>query len=245
MYRIYRNGQIEYYHKKKTNDKFWDEHWMSNAKEDELKAENQFILDTICKYNNQGDRILEAGCGSGFFLYPMHYCGFKAIGVDFAKKTLYSVKRRVPQLKLCVGNLEKLPFRDKSFDGYWSIGVIEHFKYGYAQILNECYRILKIGGIAYISFPYMNLLRKLKGKIRMYNGWDHELESLQFYQYALDYNRVKRIWESQGFEFLDKHYMFSHKYLNFGNNKLIKSITDPWHHHSILLIFRKTTTNPG
>ena len=239
MHRIHRNGQIEYYQEKKADEDFWEKHWASTDIENNLNSENQFILDSLCIYNSKGNRILEAGCGSCSFLYSMHYYGYQAIGVDFAKRTLQTVKRIAPELELCIGNLGKLPFRDATFDGYWSIGVIEHFKDGYGHILNECYRILRVGGVAYISFPYMNLLRKIKGMCRLYNTRRNIKENLEFYQYALDHKLVRKTFEGYGFEFLNKRYMFSYKLLNFCENNVAKLFLNPWHHHSIMLIFRK------
>jgi SAM-dependent methyltransferase len=238
MFRIYRNGQLEYYHAKRTDEEFWEEHWSSSNSQDHLKPQNEFIVDTLFRFNSPGDRILEAGCGSCGFLYPMHCYGYRAVGLDFARKTLQFVKKSRPELRLLVGDLENLPFDDSSFDGYWSIGVIEHFKNGYGQLLDECRRILKIGGVAYISFPYMNLLRKAKGKCGMYDKTEPK-ENLAFYQYALNHKQVKRTWVNHGFEFLDQRYMFPYKRLQSGI-RLLDVLLDPWHHHSRMLIFRKT-----
>lgn len=237
MLRIYRSGQLEYYHAKRTDEDFWEDHWSSSNNPDQLKPQNQFIEDTLFKFNPPGDKILEAGCGSCSFLYPMHRYGYRAVGLDFARKTLQSVKNSKPELGLLVGDLEKLPFDDSAFDGYWSIGVIEHFKDGYDQLLGECRRILRVGGMAYISFPYMNLMRKAKGKFAMY-GQTEPTGNLDFYQYALDHKRVTRTWVSHGFEFLDQRYMFPYEGLKSGI-RMLDLLLDPWHHHSIMLIFRK------
>lgn len=236
MYRVYRNRQLEYY-KKEAGKSYWEEHWKPYNLKDELKKENQFIQHTLFRYNSPGSRVLEGGCGSCSFLYPIKYSGYQAIGVDFAEKTLQSVKQIAPELILCIGDLTTLAFKDASFDGYWSIGVVEHLKNGYEKLLIECHRILKTGGIAYISFPYMNLLRKLKGKFGFY---DKKVpDGMEFYQYALDAKAVRKKWEDYGFEFIKKFYMFPHHKFNFFKNKIIKMLIDPWHHHSIMLIFKK------
>lgn len=237
MHRIYRRGQIEYYYEKRVDEELWEEHWSSYNLENELKKENQFFKHTLYRYNSRDEKIIEAGCGSCSFLYTMHYNGYKSVGVDFARKTLCSVKNIASELNLCVGNLERLPFEDASFSGYWSIGVIEHFRDSYEKVLVECNRVLKNGGIAYISFPYMNLLRKIKGALGVY---DNKLSNkMEFYQYALNYKAVIDKWENHGFSLTNKCYMFPHKKFNFIKNKLIKFILDPFHHHSIMLIFRK------
>lgn len=239
MVRIYRDGQLEYYNIKRTDEEFWEEHWSSSNEDyDNLGSTNSFIEGTLLRYNSRGDRILEAGCGSCAFLYPMHCYGFQAVGLDFARRTLSSVRRSKPDLKLLVGDLERLPFGDEWFHGYWSIGVIEHFKNGYGGVLEECRRVLRMGGIAYISFPYMNLLRKLKGKCKVYPDSLGGSADLEFYQYALDHKRVMRAWMKHGFEFIGQRYMFPYPRLHSGV-RLLDAISDPWHHHSMMLIFKK------
>jgi len=236
MYRIYRSGQLEYF-QKKADKSFWEEHWEACNLEEELKKENQFIQRTLFQYNAHGSRVLEGGCGSCSFLYPMKYSGYQAVGVDFAEKTLQAVKKIAPELTLCIGDLTTLAFKDASFDAYWSIGVIEHFINGYEEILIECKRVLKDGGIAYISFPYMNFLRRLKGKLGCYKKMP--LEDMEFYQYVLDQKLVKKKWEDYGFKFLDRFYMFPHFRHNFIKSRVIHFLTDPWHHHSVMLLFKK------
>jgi SAM-dependent methyltransferase len=238
--RIYRNGQLEYYQFARPTENFWKEHWKKEIDNLGIRwnSNNEFIKKTIFKYNSLGDRILEAGCGLCGFLYTMHYQGYKAIGIDFAKDTLLYVKKLKPELNLCISNVRRLPFKDKSFDAYWSIGVIEHYKNGYKEIISECHRVLKSGAIAYISFPYMNLLRKIKAKFGMYDR-KVPLKNLQFYQYALNHKRVRKTVEDYGFTYLGKVYMFPYIRFNFIKNKLIKLLIDPWHHHSIMLIFKK------
>jgi len=236
MCRTYKNGQLAYY-KEKADQGFWEDHWKTYDLKEGLKKENQFVRETLCQYNSQGSVVFEGGCGSCSFLYPMHHMGYKAMGVDYTEKTLRSVKQIAPELILCAGDLTNLSFKKNSFDAYWSIGVIEHFEGGYEKILNECSRILRTGGIAYISFPYMNMLRKVKGKFGLY---DNKVpDGMEFYQYALDYKTVKNQWKNHGFEFLDKFYMFPHHKYRFLKNKILNLLMDPWHHHSIMLVFRK------
>ena len=236
MNRIYKNGQLEYF-RKSADRSFWEGHWKESKLRDELKKENRFLMDSLFRYNAPGDKILEAGCGSCAFLYPMHHYRRHATGIDFACKTLQSVKYLAPELVLCAGDLTALPFKNNSFDAYWSIGVIEHFQRGYDSVLFECLRVLKTGGIAYISFPYMNLLCKTKGLWGLYDK--NTAEDAEFYQYALDHKKVKKNWENHGFEFLDQQYMFPHKKMRRLSNRVMQFLLAPWHHHSIMLILKK------
>jgi len=40
-----------------------------------------------------------------------------------------------------------LKFPNNFFDGYWTLGVIEHFWEGYNQIIEEAKRVIKPGDI--------------------------------------------------------------------------------------------------
>ncbi|MDY6974574.1 MAG: class I SAM-dependent methyltransferase [Thermodesulfobacteriota bacterium] len=237
MHRIYKSGQLQYF-LKNANRGYWEGHWKKSELKDELRKENRFLIKSLFRYNTIGDKILEAGCGSCAFLYPMHHCGRRVTGIDFACDTLKSIKDLAPELVLCAGDLTDLPFKDDSFDAYWSIGVIEHFQRGYDDILLESKRVLKARGIAYISFPYMNFIRKFKGACGLY---DKNIPvDAEFYQYALDHKAVRRKWENHGFKLLDQQYMFPHKRFDSQNNRIIRFLLAPWHHHSIMLILRKT-----
>lgn len=49
---------------------------------------------------------------------------------------------------------KKLPYKDEMVDMVFSEHVIEHFsKHDGSNLLNECYRVLKIGGVLRIAWP--------------------------------------------------------------------------------------------
>jgi len=58
--------------------------------------------------------------------------------------------------------VDNYPFKDNSVDIVLSFGVVEHFKEGPERPLSEIYRILKPGGIAIITTPCLNSVRKIK-----------------------------------------------------------------------------------
>ena len=232
----YRQGRLEYF-KARPDPSYWEAVWSRYDLLEELKGGDHFIGTVIPQFSSHSDRILEGGCGACSFVAAMQRAGYRSIGVDFAVQTLRAVKEIAPELKLCSADLTALPFEDASFDAYWSIGVIEHFREGYGALLRECRRVLRDGGIAYISFPYMNLLRKLKGFLGRY---DQEVpQDAEFYQYALNHREVRRTWRSEGFECCGRVYMFPHFDQRLLSKRLIRWLADPWHHHSMMLIFRK------
>ena len=236
MCRIYSNGQLEYYETQAGVD-YWRKHWSERVNANELKKENKFVLKTLCRFNADGEMILEAGCGVGSFLSPMVHYGYNAIGLDYVPDMLGRLKKIAPEFDLIAGDVSRLPFGDHTFEGYWSIGVIEHFKGGFEDVVKESRRVLKKDGLAYISFPYMNLLRRVKGVLGLYKKAP-DMESV-FYQYALDHRRVIEVWERNGFDYIRHFYMFPHFKIALFKMRFISRLLDPLHHHSIMLIFRK------
>lgn len=139
------------------------------------------------------DKILEAGCGYGQWVYRLSKLGFNVTGVDFAKKTINTIKKEYPELKVVLGNVEKLPFNKNSFNAYLSFGVIEHFENGPQKVLSEANRVLTKGGLLYLTVPYLNFFRYL----RLRNI--KPIKGEQFYQYLYSKSEVKKHIEEAGF----------------------------------------------
>ncbi len=198
-------SRLVYIGKAATPD-FWNSHWDAESFKEAVEKgkDNRFVLKTLDKYiPDKKGRILEGGCGRGQVVYCMHIHGYKAIGIDFAEKTIERVKETFPELDVRVGDVRNLPFPDDYFTGYWSLGVIEHFWEGYYDILKEMRRVLISGGYVFLTFPYMSPLRRLKTKLGLYKEFKGEGED-NFYQFALDSAAVIKDFEQLGFKLLEK-----------------------------------------
>ena len=113
---------------------------------------------------------------------------------------MLKLQESAPELQIDLGDVRKLPYRADSFDGYWSLGVIEHFWDGYNEIASEMARVVRGGGYLFITFPYMSFLRKWKAKKKIFpvrKGEDNEPEG--FYQFALNPDAVKNNLSNLGF----------------------------------------------
>jgi len=188
-----------------SNDGFWDSIWNADNFEELIKIKNNpFIINNTKKYLPAGSRILEGGCGRGDKVYALHSNGYDVYGVDYAKETIKKIKGYVPEIKVACGDVRKLDFEDGFFDGYWSLGVIEHFYNGYGEIVNEMYRVLKRGGVLFMTVPSMSCLRRLKAKIGRYPQYSENEDMIKnFYQFALKPKQVIEKFENKGFKLLD------------------------------------------
>ena len=130
----------------------------------------------------------------------MNHWGYQAIGVDFAPETIAKIKEVMPNLDVRFGDVRALDFEDDYFDGYWSLGVIEHFWDGYDDILREMRRLLKPGGYAFVSFPCISRFDRVKIFFSGYKPFAGGDKPDDFYQFGLDISNVRKDFEHAGFE---------------------------------------------
>ncbi len=173
------------YYREKASPEFWDRHWSEADLQGLLQGSTNdgFFAPIVERHLPLGSTILEGGCGIGQIVSALHNLAYKAIGVDIAPETVRMVKEVVPELDIRLGEVRNLELPDSSLDGYISAGVIEHFWEGHMEIAREMHRTLKVGGILFISFPYMSPLRRLKAALNSYPSIDSNLLNDQVDQF--------------------------------------------------------------
>lgn len=105
------------------------------------------VVEEIRENTKAKDKILDIGCGEGkiWQLFP----DLKVTGLDFSQENLKKAKKYVTPV---LGNAEKLPFKDNSFDMVLATEILEHV-INPDRLLTETDRVLKRGGNAIITFP--------------------------------------------------------------------------------------------
>jgi SAM-dependent methyltransferase len=98
-----------------------------------------------------GQRVLEVGVGLGADHQRFAQAGARLCGIDLTERAVAHTQRRLALLglesALSVGDAEKLPFADASFDVVYSWGVIHHSP-DTARAVAEMHRVLRPGGTA-------------------------------------------------------------------------------------------------
>lgn len=187
----------------KASDAYWDEHWSKSdivtvLKNKRLSRDQQFVVNITKKYLAPGSKIIEGGSGVGDKVKALHEVGYLVTGVDFAKETVSKVRLINPDLDIVLGDIKQLQFDNSEFDGYWSLGVIEHFFNGFDDIVSEMRRVLKVKGYLFLTVPIMSNIRKVKSVCGMYPNWFIDKND-DFYQYALNKEYIVEEMQKHGF----------------------------------------------
>ena len=90
-------------------------------------------------------RVLEVGCGTGYWLALLREGGFTVFGLDLSNNMLRRSKARLPDLALVLGEAEKLPWSDGCLDRIICVNSFHHFNSKQA-FLFEAHRVLRSHG---------------------------------------------------------------------------------------------------
>lgn len=147
----------------------------------------------------QGARVLDGGCGLGDWTARLTAEGFQALGLDISRQTVEQLRSIFPDVAFAVGDIRDTGLEFDSFDAYFSWGVFEHFEEGPRPCLREAYRLLKPGGILFISTPMDNLRHALRDIFSRATS-PALTEPQRFYQYRFTPVELSREAAMQGFD---------------------------------------------
>jgi 2-polyprenyl-3-methyl-5-hydroxy-6-metoxy-1,4-benzoquinol methylase len=148
-----------------TNSFFYDEYlpaFKAASTHYDLKVirSHFFIfIQLITKYFKPGKRLLDVGCGSGFFLKAAEEIGWEAEGVEISP-VASEYAQNIVRVKVLEGKLEAYHLPPEKYDLVVLIETIEHLT-NPLDTLREIYRILKKEGILIISTPDSKSLSRL------------------------------------------------------------------------------------
>jgi ubiquinone/menaquinone biosynthesis C-methylase UbiE len=150
----------------------------------------------------QDETVLDAGCGEGYFSREIAPKCRLCVGVDFAvNKCYFPLSSRHGKTVYASGDVQKLPFDSEAFDKVLLSSVLQVAKND-KDVLRECHRVLKDGGVLVLSvtteYLYVKKLNCLKDVIK------HKLGVLGKGYYSFD--DVTRLLKSENFQILETEY---------------------------------------
>ncbi|MCI5058783.1 MAG: class I SAM-dependent methyltransferase [Flavobacteriales bacterium] len=150
------------------------------------------FYDELLTEDLKGKKILDAGCGTGWFSKGASDRGADVTSMDLGEGLLKQVEKKCKSTRV-VGSILEMPFEDNSFDVVVSSEVIEHIPEP-LKAIDEIYRVLKPGGIVILSTPnrlwFFTVWLANKLKLRPYQGLEN----------WISWNQLKRKTRETGFE---------------------------------------------
>ncbi len=101
-------------------------------------------------------RVLDAAVGLGQLAGRLQQRGFRVFGIDTAFEAVIHV-RTTSTIPVVLGDLTRLPFRDRSFDGVTSGETLEHLDDD-ASAVREIARVLNGDGVCIATVPALRSL---------------------------------------------------------------------------------------
>ena len=134
----------------------WDlaaNHYQEAQEQSDLvKSNRQVVFNWFSALN--GEKVLDLGCGYGFYTNYFSQIGGETVGVDGSAKMLELAQENYPKCRFCHADLEEsLPWPDNEYDIVFCNQVLMDLKEA-KWVMQECYRVLKPGGIFYYSIVH-------------------------------------------------------------------------------------------
>ncbi|MFW9999999.1 MAG: class I SAM-dependent methyltransferase [Candidatus Hodarchaeota archaeon] len=200
----------------------WDKIFSEKGK---VFTEPHQDMDKIAKlFKERGvQKILDIGSGTGRHLLYFSKKGFEIYGMDSSPKGISIAKKWLSEEGLKTEIIlhrmeEKFPYEDNFFDAIISIQVIHHNRMKDILItVNEIDRVLKKGGIIFITFP------RLEGTSRL-EEW--ELKEIEKNTYIPQAGQEKGL----------PHHFFTMEEIHevFGSFNILEIYNDRQRHRAIL-----------
>jgi len=138
------------------------------------------LIYDIAENLKPGERILEAGCGSGRAITHLSSRAH-AVGLDISDQSLHRIRNATLNNKpdLVKADVRQMPFRSESFGFIFNSGVIEHFdENDDKSTVEEMLRVIRSGGKMALAVPNSLCLWYQIGKwiLRQIGKWNYGYE---------------------------------------------------------------------
>jgi 2-polyprenyl-6-hydroxyphenyl methylase/3-demethylubiquinone-9 3-methyltransferase len=169
------------------------------------RLRREFLLErvsAVAREIGHSARVLDAGCGEGYFTAELARAGATAVGADVAHEALRRARARHPALDLqALPAQGPWPLPDAGFEVVWAGETIEHVS-DTAAWLSEVRRVLRPGGTLLLSTPAHGrgtMLAFALSRRRFERHFDPRADHLRFYSART----LRRLLEDFRFEHVE------------------------------------------
>ncbi len=139
--------------KAKTWDQLWNDEETKLVWSEPDKKVEEFLPQL---QDEKVDRVLDLGCGLGRHTILLAKSGFSTYAMDVSEQGLEHCRTRLKtegiQASLHHGKMDSLPFSNGFFDFILSWNVVYHStREGVTKTLREVFRVLRTGGVFYLT----------------------------------------------------------------------------------------------
>ena len=176
-----------------------ESHWASWGDHYAIRLE----VDTISKFINEGDKVLDVGCANGHAtVQQLVNSPEELIGMDLSEEMIrYAENYNKDNVNFLVGDILNIPFDDCSFDVVYTTRVLINLQTWENQQrgMDECIRVAKPGGkivfseCFYEPLVLLNSMRVLNGLPALSeNDFNRYLKTVKMEAYLVgqDYERI-------------------------------------------------------
>lgn len=138
-------------------------------------------------------KILDIGCGRGFFLHEFQNLGWEVSGTEFSEDSCENAKEILGDKVYVERSLQSLPFEEESFDLVTMWHVLEHLE-NYQDAVGAIKKIIKKDGVVLVEVPNFDSLQAHLARSR----WLY----LEAPRHLLHFNlgALKELFEKEGFK---------------------------------------------
>jgi SAM-dependent methyltransferase len=142
-------------------------------------------------------RLLDIGCGYGFFLKKMAQDGWQVEGIEVSPTGRTYAENEL-ELRIHTGPLENISLPTNRFDAVTLFYVIEHVPKP-KQLLLEVYRILKPGGLLLLRWPHSAPVVKVMGPFSK----RYDVFHTPYHLYDFNPGNMKQMLRQAGFRAIE------------------------------------------
>ena len=122
----------------------------------------EYRLNLVKDRLSKGDKILDCGCATGFFLDLVKQHGYAPYGIEISDYAVKVAKEKFGDENIFKGNLEQAVFKGEKeniFSAIFMTDYLEHVR-SPREAVSSAWRLLKPGGVMVITTPDTSSLSK-------------------------------------------------------------------------------------